>query len=318
MKLITVNYIVHDRPHYFKTIFKQLIKIKDKNKKKVGVNILVSRENEPDIDVSLLNDNNIASQIIYQPHLGRHYMGKVEKGIDLSGKYSISLDEDVFINNHIWDFMIENHDILDDERNLLLTPLLSTGVPTVEWFIEQFFNEDEKLMLFEKFKNTYIKESNCTPPGCEVLNKCTINSKNSLWDKEYFYSEVGKMQTYYKGVHPVRISGEIQSDLVDLVLKYKNRLLEKKNYEMFFDKTRPYFCNNIFMIKTDIWKKIVYDSSLFVDKFDEVPINKYKNQNNLNFVFIKNAFGVHPGYNWIGMSEYRTLSDRFFEGMADE
>jgi len=155
MKLITVNYIVHDRPHYFKTIFKQLIKIKDKNKKKVGVNILVSRENEPDIDVSLLNDNNIASQIIYQPHLGRHYMGKVEKGIDLSGKYSISLDEDVFINNHIWDFMIENHDILDDERNLLLTPLLSTGVPTVEWFIEQFFNEDEKLMLFEKFKNTF-------------------------------------------------------------------------------------------------------------------------------------------------------------------
>ena len=30
----------------------------------------------------------------------------------------LSLDEDVFLNSYIWDFMIENCDILDDEKNL--------------------------------------------------------------------------------------------------------------------------------------------------------------------------------------------------------
>ena len=46
--------------------------------------------------------------------------------------------EDIFINNHIWDFMIENPQILDDEKNLIVSPLTSTGIHTVEWFINQF------------------------------------------------------------------------------------------------------------------------------------------------------------------------------------
>ena len=51
--------------------------------------------------------------------------------------------------------------------------------------------------------------------------------------------------------------------------------------------------------KTETYKKIVEDSSLFVDKFDEVPVNKFRERHNLNMVFIKNSFGVHPSYNWI-------------------
>jgi len=67
------------------------------------------------------------------------------------------------------------------------------------------------------------------------------------------------------------------------------------------------------MIKTNTWKKIVYDQSLFVDRFDEVPLNRYRLNNNLNMIFIENAYGVHPSYNWIGMEKYRELSDKFFD-----
>jgi len=313
--MITINYLPNDRTHYFKTIFTQLIKIKDKNKEKINVNILVSKDGDENIDEKLLTDNGIDAQIIYQPHLGRHYMGKVEKAIDESDTYSISLDEDVFLNNHIWDFMIENCEVLNDNRNLLLSPLLSTGVPTIDWFIDDFFDEDDKNILFEKFKRTRFIESECTPPGCEVLNRCTIDSMGT-WDSKYFYEEVKKMETHYKGIHPVRVSTEIQSILVDLVLKHKDKLLNKMDYSLFFNNDRPYFCNNVYMIKTETWKKIVYDQSLFVDKFDEVPLNKYRINNNLNMVLIKNSFGVHPSYNWIGMEKYRELSDKFFNGIG--
>ena len=310
MKTITINYLANERTQYFKSIFGQLIKIKDSNKEKINVNMLVSKPHDDNIDIKLLTDNGIEAQIIYLPESGRHYMCKVENAMNIANKYTISLDEDVFLNNHIWDFMIENCDVLDDDKNLLFSPLLSTGVPTIDWFVEQFFDEEDKNLLFEKFKNTYIVESNCTPPGCGVLNKCTIDSDK--WDCENFYNEVKKMPTYYKGVHPVRVSDELQSLLVDLVLKYKDKLLKKMDYELFYNNDRPYFCNNVYMIKTETYKKIVEDSSLFVDKFDEVPVNKFRERHNLNMVFIKNSFGVHPSYNWIGMDRYTELADKFF------
>ena len=310
MKTITINYLANERTQYFKSIFGQLIKIKDSNKEKINVNMLVSKPHDDNIDIKLLTDNGIEAQIIYLPESGRHYMCKVENAMNIANKYTISLDEDVFLNHHIWNFMIENCDVLDDDRNLLFSPLLSTGVPTIDWFVEQFFEEEDRNLLFEKFKNTYIVESNCTPPGCGVLNKCTIDSDK--WDCENFYNEVKKMPTYYKGVHPVRVSDELQSLLVDLVLKYKDKLLKKMDYELFYNNDRPYFCNNVYMIKTETYKKIVEDSSLFVDKFDEVPVNKFRERHNLNMVFIKNSFGVHPSYNWIGMDRYTELADKFF------
>ena len=82
------------------------------------------------------------------------------------------------------------------------------------------------------------------------------------------------MQTHYKGIHPVRVSDELQSLLIDLVLKYKDKLFRKMDYELFYNNDRPYFCNKVYMIKTETYKKIIEDSSLFVDKFDEVNYHK--------------------------------------------
>ena len=316
MKIITINYLANERTQYFKPMFNQLIKIKDENKKKINVNMLVSKPHDDNIDIKLLTDNGIEAEIIYLPDSGRHYMCKVENAMNIANKYTISLDEDVFLNNHIWDFMIENCDILDNDENLILSPLLSTGVPTIDWFVDQFFDEQERNMLFEKFMNTEFIQSNSTPPGCEVLNKCTVNSIDRNWNIESFYEEVKKMETHYKGIHPVRVSDELQSILVDLALKYKNKLLDKMEYGFIFDKDRPYFCNNVYMIKTETYRKIIEDSSLFVDKFDEVPVNKFRDIHNLNMVYIKNSFGIHPSYNWIGMERYTELADKFFEGVS--
>ena len=67
MKTITINYLANERTQYFKSIFGQLIRIKDTNKEKINVNMLVSKLNDDNIDIKLLTDNGIEAQIIYLP-----------------------------------------------------------------------------------------------------------------------------------------------------------------------------------------------------------------------------------------------------------
>ncbi len=53
MKTITINYLANERTQYFKPMFNQLIKIKDENKKKINVNMLVSKPHDENIDIKL-------------------------------------------------------------------------------------------------------------------------------------------------------------------------------------------------------------------------------------------------------------------------
>tara|TARA_Y100001968_G_C19273441_1_gene675450 strand:- start:244 stop:486 length:243 start_codon:yes stop_codon:yes gene_type:complete len=71
------------------------------------------------------------------------------------------------------------------------------------------------------------------------------------------------------------------------------------------------------MIMTSTYKKIIEDISLFIDSFDEVPINKYRKINNLNILYIENSFGIHPSYNWIGIKRYNELSDASFKNIEN-
>ena len=320
MKKISILYICHHRTRYFSVIFNQLIKIKEENKKKINVNILVSKENDANINLELLTKNGIEANIIYlhEPGPGPNCCYKIKNAISISHEYVIVTGEDIFINNHIWDFMIENHQILDDEKNLLVSPLTSTGIPTVEWFINQFFNKKDRDLLFRKFKNTNLVKNRITPPGCEILNKCTVYSNNKEWDSENFYNEVSKLETDFKGLHPIRVSDSAQSLMVELVLKNKSKLLEKMKYKFSIDNNKPYFCNAIYMITRSSYKKIYEDKSLFLDSFDEVAINKFREKHNLNILYIENSFGIHPSYNWIGVKRYTELSDKFFKNIDDE
>ena len=318
MKKISINYLPHNRSYYFTTIFNQLINIKEENKNVIEVNVFVSYEDDPHINLNLLLDNGIDAQLIYQPHLDGHYMGKVEKAVDISRKYYISLDEEVFMNHYIWDYYIENCSVLDDEQNVWMAPLLSSGIPTVDWFIEQFFDEPEQKELHDMCKNVFLQTTEISsmlgtlPVG---LNKFTVDAEK--WNYEKFYEGVeNNIKHHYRGIHPVRVSAEVQEKIIDLMLNHKKKLLEKQNYELRFVNNRPYFCNSVWMMKTETYRKIVFDRSLFVDAFDEVPMNEYRCKHNLNMVFIDGAFAVHPSYNWIGMERYAELSDKFFGGMG--
>ena len=43
----------------------------------------------------------------------------------------------------------------------------------------------------------------------------------------------------------------------------------------------------------------IENSKIIIDSYDEIALNKYKKDNNKQFVFIKNGFGIHPMFNTV-------------------
>jgi len=214
------------------------------------------------------------------------------------------MDDDILINNYLWDYMIENIEILDEDKNLFLAPLISNGIPSVDEFIEDFMNDDNKKEMYDIFKNK--KMENMWGATYTSLNKHTIES--SEWNHLNFYEEVSRINHYYKGIHPVRPSYPAQMKLAEIIMSNYTKFEEKGEYKLDFMK-RPYFCNSFYFIRTDVWKKIILDPSLFVDPYDEVPLNLYKDRHDLNMVFIRNGFCIHMAYNTIGEQK---LIERFY------
>ena len=142
-KKLTINLISHTR-NYFDTFYYFLDKVKPENKKLIKVNILSSGmiprnlEKEPkDIELNYKN-------------FGACYMPKIKYAIEQETPYSVKIDEDIFTTNHIWDYMIENLELLENEDNLFLSSLLSTGIPTVDIYNEQFYNEEDRNKIANK------------------------------------------------------------------------------------------------------------------------------------------------------------------------
>jgi hypothetical protein len=287
--MININYFSNSRLEIYPLIFHFLKKIKTENKKNIKLNILTTQDKidffekyiDEDLNTVILTFNN-----------GFNYTEKLKYVLELDSEYSIKLDEDCIINNHIWDYMIENCGILNDENNLLLSPLLSTTLPSCDEFINEFLSNEEG----EKIKKYFLSQE--MPNGLfnvdySPLNKYTIYAKE--WIPNDYYKGLSELKTNIKGMHPMRISYNAQTNINDFILDNYQKLLNKNQYSI-FEINSPYFTNNLFLIKTNTWKNIF---NLYGSIYDEIPISDFKNKYNKRFMFIKNGFGIHTMYNTI-------------------
>ena len=286
---ITINYLPHSRPiEYWKITSHFINKIKPENKKRIKVNILAT-EDRPWLDYL---DRDIDANVIIFPFNG-NYLKKVHLASKDENPYSVKLDEDCFMSNYVWDFLIENIGILDDPENLLISPLVSTNIPLVDKFIESYIiDEDVKEKLYQHFLNRTMP-SNIWGVDYTSLNQYTIQSDK--WDSEKYYEGVWKINHYYRGIHPVRISVESQLLINEYIINSLDRFFSEHNYSIEEFKG-PYFTNNVFAFKTENWRKIL---SLPNDGFDEVPLSEYKNAHNMKCFYIENGFCIHPMYNTV-------------------
>jgi len=295
-KMLQINILAHntDRIEFTRKSLNEIRKIR--NNKKIYVVICFSNiqessiwETESSEFVRLgISSNSIC--IDKRDEIGTNYMSKIEHLANSEYKYSCSMDDDILISSHVWDYIIDNLEILDDNSNLFVSPLISNGIPSVDLFIEDFCTDEQKNEMHQIFIKTKI--DNMWGANYESLNK--IRKK---WNYE-FYEDIYKIDHYYKGIHPVRVSIEAHNKLAEYICGEPLKLMGPNNYRL--EKLKfPYFCNSFYFIKTDTWKKIINDKSLFRDPYDEVPLNLYMEKNNLNMVFIRNGFCLHMAYNTI-------------------
>lgn len=294
--MINIIYMAHKRKQFSPIIVNYIKKIKDENKKNIHVDILCSYDLDywNNIKNELINSNIGCDCLLFKNH--GNYLSKVKWAANREYVYSIKMDEDCFINNYVWDYIIENVDILNNDENLAISPLLSIGIPTTDRFVECFFTKDEQNKLYDIYSNFPLKI--ISNVDYTKLNDSYLNN----WNSERFYQSVAKFQHHYKGIHPVRLSIDAQMYMVDLLLK-KQELFKYKNDYSLITIDAPYLCNSFFVIKTKTWNTIINDRTLYVDNYDEVPFNLYRERNKLKILYIDKSFGIHTSYNWINTTK---------------
>lgn len=225
----------------------------------------------------------------FDPNHMLNYLMKVVFALNQNHEYSVKHDEDCFMVSEAWDRFFQNIENME-ENDLITTGAISTGIPTVEFFLQNH-TPSIKTELYSMFNKTKL--------GNHGADYSSLNENLDEWDSDKFYSKVKNFNHYYKGIHPVRVEFQCQKRINDYAVENFENVMSPKNSHLIKDNEKyPYFCNNIFGIKTNNWKKIISDRSLFVDNFDEVAINKYRENNKMNFVFDIGLPIIHTMYNW--------------------
>lgn len=314
MKLL-IYYLTNSNRHFTFSHFVNFLN--ESNRKEQFKIIILTDHADQDFYDSKLKNSDLKYEI-YNFGFENNYMNKCHFALKYAKEngfeYMFKCDNDLFFRARTLDYMIDNLHILDsEETNLTLGPLLSSGIPSVEYFAEQFLSSEQKKNIDEIFLNT--KMYDMWGATYEHHNRFTRYGGAQKWDGKLFFEDVSKNEHYYKGIHPIRISEKAILYLNDCIIENKNVFYsDEKELSLIFDKTSPYLCDSSFCIKTRVYDKIINDPSLFVDGFDEVPLNKYAWKHSLAHVFVSNGFGIHMCYNTLPghIQKERDFCDVFF------
>ncbi len=261
--------------------------------------IILTSSNNASFYKNILDVTNINhSEYVFCSPMPHNYLEKVNFAINYAKEndfpYMMKCDNDIFIRGRTLDYMIDNLYLLEDSNNLTIGPTISNGIPTVEYFSKQFLSDNE-INILEKYYLQTIFWDLCGEMFSK-LNQFTLYS--DIWDIDSFLIFLNNNYKYYKGIHPIRFNEDANKYLNSCIINNKKKFYDDKELSIIKDNSSPYLCNNLFCIKTNIYEKIINDKDLYIDAFDEVPLNRYNSNNNLNHIFIKNGFGIHMYYNF--------------------
>lgn len=300
--MINLNILTSRREYYLPLIFHFIKRMKEENRKKVHVNILAFGDmSRFDNEIDTMESLGVSASAI---RFVSEYMEKAVWAVDQNVEYTAKIDEDTVVSNHVLDYIIENIRMLDDPQNLVISPVVTNGIPTPEMFLEQFATEEQKQRVYSLFLQTRLGP--LWGADYTFLNRHTVDAKE--WKPEEFYASVAGMRHHYKGIHPLRVNAEAQLTINQIVSGQHERFFGLQEFSM-VQNDHPYLCNNLFFIRNDTWRKIFVDRSLWFDGFDEVPLSEYKQRNGLKWLFVKNGWCQHFAWNtvyghpWIQQAE---------------
>ena len=172
--------------------------------------IIMTNSYDEEFYTNHLQNTNINFEIVYI-EFDDNYIKKLRYVADYATENNIPFimkcDNDLFLKPDVLDYMIQNLEILNNSRHLTLGPVVTSGIPGVEYFKEDFLDEDSQIQIEKYFLETEFYNRD----GCEYyeqLNKYTIDAEK--WDYKNFYDGISKLNTPVKGIHPLRISYEAE------------------------------------------------------------------------------------------------------------
>lgn len=240
------------------------------------------------------------------------YLSRVRTAQNTDYKYSCKLDDDVLISRHVWDYLIDNLDKIDNYKTPILAPILTNGMPSVDLFIEDFLSDIDKKIAHDILLRGSIVEN------MWGLNYSRINEKiksMKKWNGREYWDFVSTVDTdweknnvpwhYFnvRGVHPSRFSYEYNMFIASKVFENQNKFFNKNEY--YLDTfTAPYFTNNMFISETKFWKDTL---SLLFDGWDEGQLSYRILMDRSKVLYVRNGFGIHMAY---GMTDRHMLIEQ--------
>jgi hypothetical protein len=313
MEKLLIFYLTNNDRTFVFDKFKEELE-KSKNIQNIHL-LIVNSNSDSNYYFNILEGTKISYHIahIYCPQ--SNYMPKVNYAIDYAKNnnfnFILKYDSDVLLPSYTIDQIFENIGLLNEDSNLTLSPLISNGIPTVEYFIDDFFSQEEAKIIREEFKKCEFHKQEGIM-DYRPLNSLTINN-NDLWDGEKYYDllnsyiesliDIGNGRTpenyskFYRGMHPIR-HGFGNYILNDMIISKKELFFSEKECRIQYDQRCRQLVAMCFCIKTKVYDRIINQENLIIDGCDEVPINRFGWSNNYNHLLIRNGYGIHIIYNW--------------------
>lgn len=306
---ITVFFLAHKRHRYLELIAKEIANCSEATKEKLEIQFLVD-DREMEQKLVSATDILVDAGFTVRTQIRSKYLDKSSAISRSKTKYVIKHDEDIFMSSESWDYFIEAIPKYNFKQNPVIAPVISSGIPSVELFLDYFLTAKQAhtiRALLEKVK---------FPDDFLGADYSSLNRKYKVNDFTNFFQAVSKIPHVYKGIHPIRLSFDAQKALMRASLEniswFKPTLSEPNLTEV---PGSPYFCNSFFVSKRSFYRMVILSirlKRLFSDGFDEVGLNQYMTLKKKNVIFDLNCAAIHPSYNSVGIS-YEEISDSFFE-----
>lgn len=304
----TLCFIAHSRQHHLLKICEQLYTIDEDLKKDLTIKVLNDHFCKLDVIKELeinFSKNNIAFENIAHPHWA--YFKKCQYMASQKSEYIIKCDEDIYLTTHGWNNLLKGVNKVGWDKIGCYAPVITSGIPGVELFLDLYVDYRSAIYFREEFAK--IKLENMWGATYENLTYDPDNYLN-------FFNQVKKLEHYYKGIHPLRVSATLQFLLNNYILstdKWKEPIFDPELYQV----DPVYFCNSIFMMPTKFYKEAIdgmEEGKYVLDSYDEVGLNQYVKTQKKFFMFNLNSVAVHPSYNTVGYT-YETISNNFYENL---
>jgi hypothetical protein len=222
----------------------------------------------------------------------RNYIDKIQYAVELGHEFSVKMDEDCILMADGWERFFALVESMNPD-DLFCTGAISNGVPTCDYFVQNFLPNSKQMI-----HNLFCLTKYGVGGGVDYSFLNSSQSPTGEWIPSKFYDEVRKIPHFYKGIHPVRMNFFVAKLINDLIFMEFPTSMHTVVGEKIRNNDYPYFCNSFFGIRTEDWKTILSRRDLFVDPYEEVPLNRSWKETKRNMLIDTGIPILHTMYNW--------------------